>query len=195
MPLILPKNGYYEMEEKKSKFLGHCAPVHSEDEAKAFINEIRAKHQAANHNVFAYSVTEENIIRFNDNGEPSGTAGMPVLNVYQKTGIINWVCVVTRYFGGTLLGAGGLVRAYSKVAKGAMEDARPEELIIITTYLVTCSYSNLDRVKYNFNKQELEVVDWDYTDKCQAIVRVKAYQEEEFQKGEFYTWRVFDPIE
>ena len=192
MPLILPKNGYYEMEEKKSKFLGHCAPVHSEDEAKAFINEIRAKHQTANHNVFAYSVTEGNIIRFNDNGEPSGTAGMPVLNVYEKTGIINWVCVVTRYFGGTLLGAGGLVRAYSKAAKGAMEDAGPEELIIITTYLVTCSYSNLDRVKYNFNKQELEIVNWDYTDKCQAIVRVKEYQEEEFQKGEFYTWSVFD---
>ena len=193
MPLILPKNGYYEMEEKKSKFLGHCAPVHSEDEAKAFINEIRAQHQTANHNVFAYSVTEGNIIRFNDNGEPSGTAGMPVLNVYDKTGIINWVCVVTRYFGGTLLGAGGLVRAYSKAAKGAMEDAGPEELIIITTYLVTCSYSNLDRVKYNFNKQDLEVVNWDYTDICQAIVRVKEFQEEEFQKGEFYTYSVFAP--
>ena len=193
MPLILPKNGYYEMEEKKSKFLGHCAPVQNEAEAKAFINEIRAQHQTANHNVFAYSVTEGNIIRFNDNGEPSGTAGMPVLNVYDKTGIINWVCVVTRYFGGTLLGAGGLVRAYSKAAKGAMEDASPEELIIITTYLVTCSYSNLDRVKYNFNKQELEVVNWDYTDICQAIVRVKEFQEEEFQKGEFYTYNVFDP--
>jgi len=192
MPLILPKNGYYEIEEKKSKFFGHCAPVQNVDEAKAFIDDIRAQHQNANHNVFAYSVTEGNVIRFNDDGEPSGTAGMPVFHVYDKTGIINWVCVVTRYFGGTLLGTGGLVRAYGKAAKGAMEDAGPEELIVINTYLVTCSYSNLDRVKYNFNKQNFEVVDWDYTDKCQAIVRIREFQEDEFLKGEFYSWENFE---
>ncbi|MCL2420487.1 MAG: YigZ family protein [Defluviitaleaceae bacterium] len=188
MPLILPKTGYYEMEEKKSKFIGHCAPVHTVDEAKAFIEAIRRQHKDANHNVFAYSVTEGNIIRFNDDGEPSGTAGMPVLNVYDKTGIINWVCVVTRYFGGTLLGAGGLVRAYSKAAKGAMTDAGPEELIIYTMHTVTCAYSNHDRVKYNFDKAGFQVLEWIYTDQCQAIVRIREDQFAEFSEGLFYTY-------
>jgi len=188
MPLILPKPGHYEMEEKKSKFIGHCTAVQTVEEAKAFIDEIRRAHKDANHNVFAYSVTEGNIIRFNDDGEPGGTAGMPVLNVYDKSGIINWVCVVTRYFGGTLLGAGGLVRAYSKAAKGAMEDAGPEALILYTMHLVTCTYSNLDRVKYNFNKADIEVLDWMYTDKCQAIVRIREDQAECFSEGMFYTY-------
>ena len=183
MPLILPKPGTYEMEEKRSRFLGRCAPAQTVVEAKAFIDEIRTLHKDANHNVFAYSVSEGNIIRFNDDGEPGGTAGMPVLNVFQKAGVIDFVCVVTRYFGGTLLGAGGLVRAYTKAAKGAMEAARPEELIIIKFYKITCAYSNLDRVKYNFDKWGLEVLDWIYTDQCQAIVKVKEEQAGIFLEG------------
>ena len=185
MPLILPKNGYCEMEEKKSRFIGHCAAVYTEPEARSFISDIRKQHPNANHNVFAYSTIEGNIIRFNDDGEPSGTAGMPVLNVYEKSGIINYVCVVTRYFGGTLLGAGGLVRAYSKAAKGAMENSEPEELVIITDYLIKCSYSNLDRVKYSLNKQGIAQI-WEYTDICQGSVSVREDQEDEFQKAEFY---------
>jgi len=183
MPLILPTPASFQMEEKKSKFIGHCAPVRSKDEALAFISEIRAEHKTANHNVFAYSVTEGNIIRFNDDGEPGGTAGMPVLNVYQKAGIIDFVCVVTRYFGGTLLGAGGLVRAYTKAAKGAMEAAGPEELVIITTHTVTCTYARLDQVKYNLNKWGIEVVEWVYTDQASATVRVREAQAEEFFTG------------
>ena len=186
MPLILPKTGTFEMEEKRSKFLGCCAPVQTEAEARAFIAEIRAMHQGANHNVFAYSVTESNIIRFSDDGEPGGTAGMPVLNVFQKAGMINFVCVVTRYFGGTLLGAGGLVRAYTKTAKGAMEDADPEELVIFKWYRVTCTYPHLDRVKYNFDKLGIETLEWEYTDQCQVVVRVSADQDEAFLEGNFY---------
>jgi len=173
------------MEEKKSRFIGHCAAVYTEPEARSFISDIRKQHPNANHNVFAYSTIEGNIIRFNDDGEPSGTAGMPVLNVYEKSGIINYVCVVTRYFGGTLLGAGGLVRAYSKAAKGAMENSEPEELVIITDYLIKCSYSNLDRVKYSLNKQGIAQI-WEYTDICQGSVSVREDQEDEFQKAEFY---------
>jgi uncharacterized YigZ family protein len=188
MPLILPKPGFFELEEKRSKFLGRCSPVQTKDEALAFIEEVRTSHKDANHNVFAYSITEGNIIRFNDNGEPSGTAGMPVLNVFQKAGVIDFACVVTRYFGGTLLGAGGLVRAYTKTAKGAMEAAEPEELVIITSYQVTCAYPHLDRVKYNFDKWGIEVLGWDYTDKCQAIVRVREEQEHDFLEGEFYKY-------
>jgi len=176
MPLILPSPGTFHYEEKKSKFIGNCASVQTKEEALAFITQIRAAHKTANHNVYAYSVTENNTIRFSDDGEPSGTAGMPVLNVFQKSGIINFVCVVSRYFGGTLLGAGGLVRAYTKTAKGAMEAAQPEELIIYQLYKLTCTYPQHDKIKYNLEKDEIEVLNWEYTDKCQAILKVREDQ-------------------
>lgn len=185
MPLILPKSGTFEFEEKKSKFLGHCISVQEEEEAKNFIREVSNVHRSANHNVYAYSITADNIIRFSDNGEPSGTAGMPVLNVFQKAGVINFACVVTRYFGGTLLGAGGLVRAYTKTAKGAMDAAEPEEQVFYKTYCVTCAYSNLDRVKYNLNTLGIEVLDWVYTEQCQAIVRMREEQTEFFLTSAF----------
>ncbi|MCL2398609.1 MAG: YigZ family protein [Defluviitaleaceae bacterium] len=185
MPLILPKAGIFEFEEKKSKFIGHCILVQQEEEAKEFIKEVSSIHSNANHNVYAYSIPRSNIIRFNDNGEPGGTAGMPVLNVFQKAGVIDFVCVVTRYFGGTLLGAGGLVRAYTKTAKGAMEAAEPEEQVFYKTYLVTCTYSNLDKVKYNLEKADIEVPDWVYTEQCQAIVRMREEQNNSFLTSAF----------
>ena len=149
MPLILPKAAYYELEEKRSKFIGFCAPVEDEAGAKAEIARIRKAHPKANHHVFAFSIGE-NFTRISDDGEPTGTAAMPILNIFQRGGIINYVCVVTRYFGGTLLGTGGLVRAYSKAAKGALDAAEPETLIIKTQYLVTCAYNRYDQVKYLF---------------------------------------------
>jgi len=187
MPTILPKPGNFEFEEKRSKFIGYCAPISTEDEAKAIISEIRAKHPKANHNVFAYSTVEGNIIRMSDDGEPSGTAGMPVLNVFQKTNIINYVCVVTRYFGGTLLGAGGLVRAYSKTAKGAMEAAEPAELIIKKLYQVTCEYNRFDQVKYNFEKWGIPMLHADFTTHCTLTVEVTEAQEPLFLDGKIYT--------
>ena len=187
VPLILPKSGSFELEEKKSRFLGYCASVNTEEAARAVINEIRANHRSANHNVFAYSVTEGNIIRMSDDGEPSGTAGMPVLNVFQKAGIIDYVCVVTRYFGGTLLGAGGLVRAYTKAAKGAMDNAEPEELIISTVYKIKCHYSQFDKVKYNFDKQGITILDVSYTDCCTLTVSVTEKQEQDFREGMGYS--------
>jgi len=188
MPLILPKPGQYELEEKRSRFIGRCAPITTEAEARQFITSIRAQEKGANHNVFAYSVTEGNIIRFNDDGEPGGTAGMPVLNVFDKTGIINWVCVVTRYFGGTLLGAGGLVRAYTKAAKGAMDNAGPEMQVFYKHYLVTCDYSQFDKVKYNFDKWGVEVLNVDYTDKCTLYVQIREELIGPFLEGVFYQW-------
>ena len=176
MPLILPKQGIFEIEEKKSRFIAVCAPVETEPLARAFIAEISTQHKDANHNVFAYSVND-NIIRFNDDGEPNGSAGMPVLNVYTKAGVVNFVCVVTRYFGGTLLGAGGLVRAYTKAAKGAMQDAVPEELIVYKLLQINCTYPNLDKIKYDLQKADIEVVNWEYTEKCQAVLRVTEEQE------------------
>ncbi|MCL2528348.1 MAG: YigZ family protein [Defluviitaleaceae bacterium] len=186
MPLILPKEGLFELEEKRSRFIGRCAPVGTEADARQFIESIRAIEKGANHNVFAYSVTEGNIIRFNDDGEPGGTAGMPVLNVLDKAGVINWVCVVTRYFGGTLLGAGGLVRAYTKAAKGAMDDAGPIKQVFSKLYRVVCEYPQFDNVKYNFDKWELGIVDIEYTDKCTLYVQVKDELAGPFLEGTFY---------
>jgi len=186
MPLILPKEGIFELEEKRSRFIGRCAPVTMEAEARQYIESIRAIEKGANHNVFAYSVTEGNIIRFNDDGEPSGTAGMPVLNVLDKAGITNWVCVVTRYFGGTLLGAGGLVRAYTKAAKGAMDDAGPEMQVFYKQYRVTCEYSQFDKVKYNFDKWGVEILEVEYTERCTVYVQVRDELAVPFLDGAFY---------
>lgn len=178
--LILPKPGIFSMEEKRSKFLGYCAPVKTEAEARAFIDEIRNQHRDANHNVFAYDISACNTVRFSDDGEPHGTAGMPVLTVFQKGGVIDFVCVVTRYFGGTLLGAGGLVRAYTKAAKGALEDSKPEELIISKDYKIICTYPRLEKVKYDFGQWGVEILDIVYTEHCEMKVRVREELTEQF---------------
>ena len=109
--------------EKKSQFIGYIAPVSSEEEALAFIGEIRAKHRDARHNCFAY-ILQNGVKRCSDDGEPQGTAGVPILDVIEREGITDVVVIVTRYFGGILLGAGGLVRAYAHAAKLAVDAAQ-----------------------------------------------------------------------
>ena len=110
----------YTYEEKKSVFIGECAPVSSESEALSFINNIKKKYPDARHHVYAYILRENSIMRYSDDHEPQGTAGMPVLDSMRKRGVTDAVAVVTRYFGGTLLGTGGLVRAYTEAASGAV---------------------------------------------------------------------------
>ena len=109
--------------EKKSKFIGYAKPVSTQDEAVEFINSIKSKHWDATHNVYAYVLRENNTQRYSDDGEPSGTAGVPVLDVILKENVTDVCIVATRYFGGTLLGAGGLVRAYSHTSKIALDAA------------------------------------------------------------------------
>ncbi len=113
-----------ELTEKRSRFIGYCKPVSTEEEATAFIASIRSRHWDARHNVYAYSLREGNLRRYSDDGEPSGTAGMPVLDVLQKSGVTDVCVVVTRYFGGVLLGTGGLVRAYSQAARLGLNAAQ-----------------------------------------------------------------------
>ena len=108
--------------EKKSRFIGSCAPVSSEAEALEFLASVRAKNAGANHNVYAY-IIKDGPTRFSDDGEPQGTGGKPILEVLEREGVTNAICVVTRYFGGTLLGAGGLTRAYAKGAKIGLDAA------------------------------------------------------------------------
>jgi len=187
MPLILPKPGFFELEEKRSKFIGYCTPVETEAEAKEVIAKIRAENIKAAHNVFAYETRKGGITRMSDDGEPSGTAGFPVLTVFQKTGVVDYVCVVTRYFGGTLLGTGGLVKAYGRAAKGAMENAAPEEEIIKTMYRVICEYNKFDQVKYNFDKWEIPMLSTDFTTHCEITVEITEAQKPEFLESNIYT--------
>ncbi len=132
--------GEAELIEKRSRFIGRVWPVESEAEALEHLKEIRARHWDATHNVYAYILREGGTMRYSDDGEPQGTAGMPTLTVFRAKEIQNVLCVVTRYFGGILLGTGGLVRAYSQTAKMALAEAgiarvrEWEELLIAAPY-------------------------------------------------------------
>ena len=130
-----------EMIEKRSRFIGYIRPVRTQDEAVEFINEIRSKHWDATHNVYAYVIREEGVTRYSDDSEPQGTAGIPVLDCIRKRGLTDCVIVVTRYFGGTLLGAGGLVRAYSAAAKLAIDAANECEMVLCSVCELRCSYT------------------------------------------------------
>lgn len=135
-----------EFVEKRSRFIGYCKPVTTEQEAVDFINSKRAEHWNATHNVYAYSLREGNIKRYSDDGEPSGTAGMPVLDVILKNDIYDVCIVVTRYFGGVLLGTGGLVRAYSQGAKTALGAGGVVLMQSCTVCSVQCSYNQYGKI-------------------------------------------------
>lgn len=135
-----------ELTEKRSRFIGYCKPVATEQEATDFISQIRSKHWDARHNVYAYSLREGNIKRYSDDGEPSGTAGMPVLETITKNEIYDVCIVVTRYFGGVLLGTGGLVRAYSQSAKLALEAGQVVLMENCAVCTVHCSYNQYGKL-------------------------------------------------
>lgn len=141
--------GYGEAEfiEKRSRFIGHVWHTDTEAEALVRIKEMREKHWDASHNVYAYIIKSGGIMRFSDDGEPQGTSGMPVLNVFRSGEIYDCCCVVTRYFGGTLLGAGGLVRAYSHTAKLALDAAGTGVMAPWNRNLVSCTYGQFERVR------------------------------------------------
>jgi len=138
--------GEDEFIEKKSRFIGRCWPVETEEQALEKIQEMKKKHYDATHNCWAY-VLKSGPVRFSDDGEPGGTAGMPMVQVLQKEQLFNVVCVVTRYFGGTLLGAGGLVRAYTKGAKIAVDAAGKSMKRVWSVLYVPCPYTYYERVK------------------------------------------------
>ncbi|MBQ4427638.1 MAG: YigZ family protein [Oscillospiraceae bacterium] len=154
--------GESEYVEKHSRFIARVWPVKSEQEALAHLREVREKHWDATHNVYAYSIKEGNIARFSDDGEPSGTSGMPVLNVFTSGGVNDFICVVTRYFGGILLGAGGLVRAYSKAAGMALEEAGRAEMKVVCSVTLKCSYSQLERIKAEISRFNIVTDSIDY---------------------------------
>ena len=171
-----------EMIEKKSRFIGYCRPVKTQDEAIDFINEIRTLHRQATHNVYAYILREDNIMRYSDDGEPAGTAGVPVLEVLKKEGLTDVAVVVTRYFGGVLLGAGGLVRAYGKTAKLGVDAAVRIEKLYCSMYLVKCDYSTYGKVEYAINTEGYILKDSAFENDVCLTIGVQHGEEEKFIK-------------
>ena len=148
-PVYYVPSGYGEAEitEKRSRFIGRVWRTESEEEALAHLNEMREQHWDATHNVFAYSIREGSLMRYSDDGEPHGTSGKPTLDVFTGAKVTNFCCVITRYFGGILLGTGGLVRAYSQTAKAALENAGISVVRMWRKMLVACPYNLFERVR------------------------------------------------
>ncbi len=141
--------------EKKSKFIADVKPVDNEQDALEFLNEIRSKYPDATHHVYAYVIDENNIFRYSDDGEPQGTAGMPVLDTIRKEGIVDVIVVVTRYFGGTLLGTGGLVHMYGASARSGLEAAGIVTRILCDVVEINVDYSLVGKMQYKIASDKL----------------------------------------
>ena len=147
--------------EKRSRFLGHVRRVETEAEARAFLDEMRKKYYDARHNCWCF-VLHDGTVRYGDDGEPQGTAGQPMLNVFQRENVENVVCIVTRYFGGILLGAGGLTRAYAKAAKDALDAAGKARMQPFSVLLLECPYPMFERIKLLIEGHEGRIESSDY---------------------------------
>ncbi len=152
----------FTLVEKKSEFIGYCAPVKTESEAVAFVNSIKKKHSDARHNVYAYVLQEGFSQRFSDDGEPHGTAGMPVLDSIRKAGVTDVAVVVTRYFGGILLGTGGLVRAYTAAASGALKEAGIAEVGVFSLLRIKANYSDYQKIMPLVSAVNAKIEDSDF---------------------------------
>lgn len=171
-----------EFTEKRSRFIATVRHCETEEEAMAFIDELRSKYWDARHNVFAYSVEKGALCRFSDDGEPHGTAGKPVFDVLKGSGVTDAAIVVTRYFGGVLLGTGGLVRAYSRSAKDALEAADYAEMIPCTLLETTCEYSDHSRLVALIEAEGGKLENTAFTDKVTLSYCFKDGQVESFLK-------------
>ena len=154
-----------EFVERRSRFIGYIKPVTTEKDALEFINSIRAKHWDATHNVYAYVLREQNTCRYSDDNEPQGTAGMPVLDVIRKSGLTDVCIVVTRYFGGILLGGGGLVRAYSHSASLAVEAAGQIMMRSCALCSLECTYNQYGKLSSLIPENGGTVDNADFSDK------------------------------
>ena len=163
--MTVKDRGIAEIVEKRSRFIATVIPIENEAQALEFLDSMRRKYWDATHNVYAYITRENNIERYSDDGEPSGTAGVPVLDMLKKEGLTNIAVVVTRYFGGTLLGTGGLVHAYSKSAKAGVEAAGRLEIILCDELNIECDYALLGRIQNELHKWETIDGYTDYSDK------------------------------
>ncbi|MCD7723122.1 MAG: YigZ family protein [Clostridiales bacterium] len=169
-----------EFIEKKSKFIGHIMPVQTQAQTVDFINEIKAKHPQATHNVYAYVLRQDNLSRFSDDSEPAQTAGLPVLQVMLKNGVTDCAIVVTRYFGGTLLGTGGLRRAYTRAAALALSAGGVALMAMCTRLSVGVDYSFYDSLLGLFSTFGCEIIKTEFTHNINITFLVKSNMQHDF---------------
>lgn len=179
--ITIEGEGYAEIVEKKSRFIASVFPIESQEEADTILTKLRKKYWDATHNCFAYQIGErDEIQRFSDDGEPGGTAGKPILDVLKGHQIKNTLIVVTRYFGGTLLGTGGLVRAYGRGAKEGILAAGLVEKMRVCLFTLEMAYPLSGKVQYLLNDKDYVIRDTQYTEVVRFIVEVEMGKEEAF---------------
>lgn len=172
----------FEFEDRKSVFIGEVMPAQTEADAIAFIESVKKRYPDARHHVYAYVLRDNAIMRFTDDGEPQGTAGMPILDIIRKKGLTDIVIVVTRYFGGTLLGTGGLVHAYSASALGAIEAAQVITYDLYTVVSFSASYSDYQKLALIFTEFDFKVEDTSFLADVEIVGRVVKNRLENFEK-------------
>lgn len=166
------KQAKAEFIEKKSRFIGHIARVSSAEEALEFLHSIRKEYSDANHNVYAYRIKNGGACRHSDDGEPSGTAGMPLLDVFLKQDIYDFCCVATRYFGGVMLGAGGLIRAYSRCGVVALEASGIGVMREVTTCKTMIPYSLYEQIKRLFCASGAQIISEKFEVNVELIISI-----------------------
>lgn len=178
----IEEESIYELTEKKSKFIACLMYIESKEEAEGFIKEFKKKYHDARHNCSAYRVLDDGTIyeKSSDDGEPSGTAGAPMLNILQKNNLCNVLVIVTRYFGGILLGTGGLVRCYSDATMGAVDKARKVQVKSGYEFRVTIDYNYIENFKYYCRKNDINIIDANYSDRIILMVEIEDEKNKKF---------------
>lgn len=180
---ILYEGGVGELEEKKSRFIATTLPISTQEEALEFIEKTKKQYWDARHNCYAFIIGENSeSIRCSDDGEPSGTAGKPMLEVLQNNGLKNVVAVVTRYFGGTLLGTGGLVRAYTQATQAALEAAQVATMTLMSVLEIKTDYNAIGKIKYMFAQADTLVMGEEYGVDVVVTIAVPLSEKETMQK-------------
>lgn len=179
---IAEKQAVYEQEIKKSRFILNIAQIENEDDAQAFLEKIRKQERKATHNVWAYVLGEtDSVQRYSDDGEPAGTAGVPMLEVIKNNQLHNVAAVVTRYFGGIKLGAGGLIRSYAGTVADGVADIGRVELVVQHEVLIEVAYSQFESLKYWLEQNNYQILDTEYGSTVTLTVGVEATDIEKFE--------------
>ena len=178
------KDGSAQITEKKSRFIGDVYNIENEEDALYYINETKKKYWDARHHCYAYIIGNNNEIkRFSDDGEPSGTAGKPILDVLDKSGIANCLIIVTRYFGGTLLGTGGLIRAYSEAAKSGIEASGIMEVKKGVQAQIDADYNSFGKIQYMCMERNIIITDTEYGENVHINMIIEESEYAHFQKA------------
>lgn len=191
----IKENVTQDIEEKRSKFIANAYYVENVDEAEKIIKMVKKQYYDANHNCYAYIVKADQVVkRFSDDGEPNGTAGSPILNVLEKNKLYNVLIIVTRYFGGILLGTGGLIRAYTEAALKVVEKSNIVEQEIGYEVKVTINYQDIDKFRYFCNKNNIKIVNMVYNEYVECIVEMTDEEKSNILNGNKYDERSINII-